>query len=414
MATSAADGLAEGAAVATTGAGRHAEGATGDGDTAGWRRDDRWRSRRLHRRRVLRPRPGRPEQHERRRQDGDQSAAAPSQARRSARSRPALPEVGLQPDVDRGYTSARGLCSVRLWRRPAEGAAPKRDLAMKRRAPLSLIPIVLVMGLVGTPLAIAQDGPTQPGEEVTFTDPDGIIRGTIAVREVADPFTGYDPSYAAEPGVRYVMLTVTYQAALDQQMDAQPYEVMLQSDDGRLWDSVYVQRPADSTIPDLQPQQLAPDNRISGVIDVRGPGGCRDPSGSSISPPTTGCSPSSSSPPRVPRHPAWPARTRTPLARPHPSPSRRPTPTPSSIPPTRPRRAPGSSCCDRPSRTSASCPSGSIRTTSRCVTARDSSTAPRLSIASRASPCRCSNPRPRAQATASRGSSGTPCPLMPP
>jgi hypothetical protein len=88
----------------------------------------------------------------------------------------------------------------------------------------------------------------------------------VTVREVADPFTGFDPNYPAEPGVRYVTLIVTYQAALDQPFDAQPYEIMLQSDDGRLWDSVYVPRPADSTIPDLQPQQLAPDNRISGVI----------------------------------------------------------------------------------------------------------------------------------------------------
>ena len=212
---------------------------------------------------------------------------------------------------------------------------------MKRRAPLSLIPIVLVMGLVGTPLAIAQDGPTQPGEEVTFTDPDGIIRGTIAVREVADPFTGYDPSYAAEPGVRYVMLTVTYQAALDQQMDAQPYEIMLQSDDGRLWDSVYVPRPADSTIPDLQPQQLAPDNRISGVITYAVP---EDVVIQRVvyQPAYDRLLTLLQLAPGLPRHPAWPARTRTPLARPHPSPSRRPTPTPSSIPPTRPRRAPGS------------------------------------------------------------------------
>src|SRR3989304_6170972 len=137
---------------------------------------------------------------------------------------------------------------------------------MKRRVPVALISIVLVAGLVGASLATAQDGPTAVGEEVTFIDPDGIIRGTVTVREVADPFTGYDPGYQVEEGPRIVMLTVTFQAALDQQFDAQPSQVMLQADDGSLWTSVYVPRPADSTIPDLQGQLMAPDNRVSGVI----------------------------------------------------------------------------------------------------------------------------------------------------
>jgi hypothetical protein len=142
---------------------------------------------------------------------------------------------------------------------------------MKRRLPVALILVLLVAGTVGASIASAQDAPTQVGEEVTFVDPEGIIRGTVTVREVADPFTGHDPNAPPEPGSRYVSLTVTYQAALDQPFDAQPYEIMLQSDDGTLFDSVYVARPADSTIPDLQPQQLAPDNRISGIVSYTVP-----------------------------------------------------------------------------------------------------------------------------------------------
>jgi hypothetical protein len=137
---------------------------------------------------------------------------------------------------------------------------------MKRRSPVALILIVLVAGSVGTSLVAAQDPPPKVGEEVTFVDPEGIIRGTVTVREVADPFTGHDPNTPAQPGTRYVALTVTYQAALDQPFDAQPYEIMLQSEDGSLWSSAYVPRPADSTIPDLEPQTLAPDNRISGIV----------------------------------------------------------------------------------------------------------------------------------------------------
>jgi hypothetical protein len=58
-----------------------------------------------------------------------------------------------------------------------------------------------------------------------------------------------------------VALTVTYQAALDQQLDAQPYQILLQDAEGNLYPPVYVPRPADSQIPDLQGQLMAPDDR---------------------------------------------------------------------------------------------------------------------------------------------------------
>jgi hypothetical protein len=142
---------------------------------------------------------------------------------------------------------------------------------MQRRSSVALVLIVLVAMLAGTSAIVAQDAPPQVGDDITFIDPDGIIRGTVAVRELADPFTDFDPNYPPEPGVRYVVLTVTFQAALDQTLEARPAEIMLQTTDGRLYESTYVPRPGDSPIPDLQSQDLAPDNRISGIVAYKVP-----------------------------------------------------------------------------------------------------------------------------------------------
>jgi hypothetical protein len=97
-------------------------------------------------------------------------------------------------------------------------------------------------------------------------DPDGIIRGDVTVREITDPFTGHDPAAPPADGTRYVMLVATFQAALDQTLDAQPSGILLQDTDGNLYSYVYVTRPTDPLMPDLQAQTLAPDNRISGAL----------------------------------------------------------------------------------------------------------------------------------------------------
>ena len=141
---------------------------------------------------------------------------------------------------------------------------------MHRRVPTSLL-IALIVALGGASLATAQGGPAALGTPVTIVDPEGIIRGEVTVREMVDPFTEHEPTAPPPEGMRYVLLVTTFQAALDQQLDAQPYQVVLQDTDGYLYSTQYIPRPADAVMPDLQGQLMAPDNRISGAITFHVP-----------------------------------------------------------------------------------------------------------------------------------------------
>jgi hypothetical protein len=141
---------------------------------------------------------------------------------------------------------------------------------MHRRVPTSLL-VALIVALGGASLATAQGGPAALGTPVTIVDPEGIIRGEVTVREIVDPFTEHEPSAPPPEGMRYVLLVVTFQAALDQQLDAQPYQVVLQDTDGYLYSTQFIPRPEDAVLPDLQGQLMAPDNRISGAITYHVP-----------------------------------------------------------------------------------------------------------------------------------------------
>jgi hypothetical protein len=136
---------------------------------------------------------------------------------------------------------------------------------MLRRA-AALILITLLVALGGVSATTAQDGQPSVGTPVSYVDPEGIIRGDITVRELTDPFTDHDPAAPPAEGRRYVGLIATFQAALDQTLDAQPNGILLQDTDGNLYSYTYVTRPPDPVMPDLQAQTLAPDNRISGAL----------------------------------------------------------------------------------------------------------------------------------------------------
>lgn len=119
--------------------------------------------------------------------------------------------------------------------------------------------------------AAAQDTPA--GTEVPFVDPEGITRGTIMVKDVADPFTEFDPSYPAEQGTRYVGMIVVFTASDEETFEANASGFVLRDETGRLWYPAWLPRPADAKIPDAQSQTLAPGNRISGFLGFAIPEG---------------------------------------------------------------------------------------------------------------------------------------------
>jgi hypothetical protein len=144
--------------------------------------------------------------------------------------------------------------------------ATPEELTMQRRT--IVVALWLVLGLVpgGLQMVAAQDAGPGIGNAIPFTDSDGITYGSVTIKQLEDPFTGFDPASPAPDGMRYVALTVAFESADDQTYDADPYGVLLQDTGGFTWTLQYIRRPADAQIPDLQAQKMAPGNRVSGII----------------------------------------------------------------------------------------------------------------------------------------------------
>lgn len=124
-----------------------------------------------------------------------------------------------------------------------------------------------VAGAVALSLALAAPAAAQDdGAPVPYLDEAGNQLGTLLIRDFADPYTEFDPASPPGEGLRYALLTLTFEAAEDQSFPADPYGVQLLDSNGYVHRSQWVPRPAESVLPDLQSQTLAPFDRISGVI----------------------------------------------------------------------------------------------------------------------------------------------------
>lgn len=137
---------------------------------------------------------------------------------------------------------------------------------MRRTARWFVAALLVVPGLLlgASPMALAQD--VAAGPEVQFVADDGVVHGTIQVKELHDPFLDFDPARPASAGQRYLGLIVVFTAADDQTFDTNPYYVVARDTNGYLYTPTFVPRPADVIVPDLQSQTLAPGNRISGFV----------------------------------------------------------------------------------------------------------------------------------------------------
>lgn len=130
------------------------------------------------------------------------------------------------------------------------------------------------LGSVALALAVAApaagQGDTEP---VPYTDDAGNQLGTILIRDFADPFTEHDPGSPPAEGQRYAMLTMTFEAAEDQAFPTDSYQVQLLDANGYIYYPAWVPRGPDAVVPDLQSQNLAPFDRVSGVISYVLPAG---------------------------------------------------------------------------------------------------------------------------------------------
>jgi hypothetical protein len=119
----------------------------------------------------------------------------------------------------------------------------------------------------------AQEGSTSAGigSPVPVTNDAGEVIGSVTVAEVIDPFTDTNPDYPAEPGQRFVVVRAVFDADAGTRFDIAPWAIVIQDQNGTLWDSTSLILPDDAMVPQLTSQTLAPDSRVSGLIGFQLP-----------------------------------------------------------------------------------------------------------------------------------------------
>jgi antitoxin component HigA of HigAB toxin-antitoxin module len=143
----------------------------------------------------------------------------------------------------------------------SEAAHTQEEVAMQVRRPTAALGALLLSLAVVAPAAGQEEAAPVP-----YLDDQGNQLGTILIRDFADPFTEFDPAAPPAEGQRYAILTTTFEAAEDQAFPTDPYQVQLLDSNGYLHFPAGVRRPPDAVVPDLQSQNLAPFDRVSGVI----------------------------------------------------------------------------------------------------------------------------------------------------
>ncbi|MGH2559661.1 MAG: DUF4352 domain-containing protein [Thermomicrobiales bacterium] len=141
---------------------------------------------------------------------------------------------------------------------------------MSRIASLFAVALVLAVGLA-SPLAVAAKQATPAalgpaGEAVSIVGTDGAEVGRVTLTELADPFDAYDAFYPPEHGFHYVLATVSVENTGARPLPVDPNAFRLLDADGYLNHPGSVFRGEDVTVPDLQYQEIAPGDTISGAV----------------------------------------------------------------------------------------------------------------------------------------------------
>lgn len=145
---------------------------------------------------------------------------------------------------------------------------------------LSLLWSAVILGTGPTPVA-AQDerfsarqrsGVAGPlvGTAVPVVDGGGLERGRITIDEVSDPFAAYDPDSPPDQGMRFVLVSVTLEAAPDRSFAGDERSLVLEDERGFVYAPISVER-LEENVPELRWDTLAPGNRISGILGYQVP-----------------------------------------------------------------------------------------------------------------------------------------------
>jgi hypothetical protein len=120
---------------------------------------------------------------------------------------------------------------------------------------------------------LADVGAVAVGEPRAVSDATGTALGSVTVREVLDPFTGFDPNSPPPAGQHDVGLDLAFEAAADQAFWAYPGSVSVVGSDGVMYWPTWVPRPQPYLLQDVESTPLSPGDRVSGFVGYALPDG---------------------------------------------------------------------------------------------------------------------------------------------
>jgi hypothetical protein len=91
----------------------------------------------------------------------------------------------------------------------------------------------------------------------------------VTIENVIDPFEDYDPDFGEpERGTRWVALQVTVVASGDKAVKVQPYDFVVQDEQGFLYGNGFISRTEEpeADAPELEDANLAPGDEVSGLM----------------------------------------------------------------------------------------------------------------------------------------------------
>jgi hypothetical protein len=107
---------------------------------------------------------------------------------------------------------------------------------------------------------------TPIGTAVSIIGTDGTEVGQVNVKDLTDPFQGYDPSNPPQRGSRYVVIDVTVTNTGTQTLTVAPYSFYLVDADGFVANPTYLYRADVTNPPDFQGGDIAAGASMSGII----------------------------------------------------------------------------------------------------------------------------------------------------
>ena len=137
---------------------------------------------------------------------------------------------------------------------------------MHRASRLVALVLAVALLLSGLTIGAVSAAAQEAGAAVPVANEEGEAVGSITVNEVVDPFSEFDPSYPPEAGARYVVLNLAFDADAGARFDIDPYAIVLQDDQGFLWNRASINLPDDALVPELSSQTLAPGSRVTGLV----------------------------------------------------------------------------------------------------------------------------------------------------